>query len=87
MKIESLNSAYKHLTNKQQKQIDVATEKINVKMLKNLDYGEDLLVSENVVLSHYCEYEIITLNIEDEWIEVFQIMYDTDTNKIVIEIL
>tara|TARA_R100000353_G_scaffold173497_1_gene139891 strand:- start:434 stop:697 length:264 start_codon:yes stop_codon:yes gene_type:complete len=87
MKIESLNSAYKHLTNKQQQQIDVATEKINVAMLKSLDYGEEILVSENVVLYHYCEDEIITLNIENEWIEVFQIMYDTDTNKIVIEIL
>ena len=46
-------------------------------MIQNLYHGEDIVVSDNVVLSNYSD--IITLNIEDEWIEVFQVMYaDTD---------
>ncbi len=81
------NAAYNHLTGEQQKQIDTAIEKITIKQLESLDYGEDVVVADNVVLSHYCEDDIITLNIEDEWIEVFQIMWDGDTNELVIDTL
>ena len=33
--------------------------------------GIDDYLIKNVVLYHYCEYDIVVLNIQDEWIEVF----------------
>ena len=62
-----------HLTGEQKKQIDNAVEKVTLEMIQNLYHGEDVVVSDNVVLSNYSD--IITLNIEDEWIEVFQVMH------------
>ena len=81
------NTAYGHLSDLHQSQIDEAVKKVTLKELNSLDYGEDIEISENVVLSHYCEDEVVVLNIEDEWIEVYQFLWDNETNQIQIETL
>lgn len=82
-----MNTQYEKLSNLHKAQIDEAIKKVTLKELNLLSYGEDILISENVVLSHYCEDEIVVLNILDEWIEVYQYLWDNDTKKIQIETL
>ena len=54
---------YDELSNIHKTQIDEAIKKVTLKDLNLLSYGEEILISENVVLSHYCEDEIVVLNI------------------------
>ena len=75
------------MSNLHKSQIDEAIKKVTLKELNLLSYGEDIEISENVVLSHYCEDEIVVLNILDKWIEVYQYLWDNDTKKIQIETL
>ena len=82
-----MKTQYKKLSNLYKTQIDEAIKKVTLKELNLLSYGEEILISENVVLYHYCEDEIVVLNILDEWIEVFQYLWDNNTKKIQIETL
>ena len=82
-----MNTQYEKLSNLHKTQIDEAIKKVTLKELNLLSYGEEILISENVVLYHYCEDEIVVLNILDEWIEVYQYLWDNDTKKIQIEVL
>ena len=79
------NTQYGKLTEKQKKQIDFAHSKVTIEMLNNLDYSEEIKIAENVVLYHYSQNEVAVLNIEDEWIEVFQYLWDNETGQITIE--
>tara|TARA_R110001632_G_scaffold96448_1_gene202793 strand:+ start:457 stop:705 length:249 start_codon:yes stop_codon:yes gene_type:complete len=82
-----MNTQYEKLSKLYKTQIDEAIKKVTLKELNLLSYGEEILISENVVLYHYCEDEIIVLNILDEWIEVFQYLWNNNTKKIQIETL
>lgn len=82
-----IKTQYEKLSNLHKSQIDKAIKKVTLKELNLLSYGEEILISENVVLYHYCEDEIAVLNILDEWIEVFQYLWDNNTKKIQIETL
>lgn len=82
-----MNTQYEKLSNLHKTQIDEAIKKVTLKELNLLSYGEEILISENVVLYHYCEDEIVVLNILDEWIEVFQYLWENNTKKIQIETL
>ena len=66
-------------------EIEKAIDLVNIKDLNELSYGEDLELTNQVCLSHYCEDEVIVLNLTEEWIEVFQILFDTDTKEIIFE--
>ena len=70
---------YQNLSEVQKKQINEALEKVTIEDLNSLDYGDEILISKNVVLYHYCEDDVVVLNIQDEWIEVFQYLWDEES--------
>ena len=75
-------SVYSSLTNKQRNEIEKAIKLVNIKDIRSLSYGEDLELTNQVCLSHYCEEEVIVLNLTEEWIEVFQILHYKDEEVI-----
>jgi len=78
-------TTFETLTKEQRIEIEKAIDLVNIKDLNELSYGEDLELTNQVCLSHYCEDEVIVLNLTEEWIEVFQILFDTDTKEIIFE--
>ena len=76
-------SEYNRLNKLNKKQIDNAINILTFEDVQNITFGEDIEISDNVVLSHYCEEDIITLNLLDSWTEVYQVM--TDNKKIILE--
>ena len=76
-------SEYNRLNKLNKKQIDNAINILTFEDVQNITFGEDIEISENVVLSHYCEDDIITLNLLDSWTEIYQVM--TDDKKIILE--
>ena len=79
-------STYSNLTNQQRNEIDKAINLVTIKDLNELSYGEDLELTDQVCLSHYCEDDVIVLNLTEEWIEVFQIQNYKD-EEIIFEAL
>jgi hypothetical protein len=75
------------LTEDQQEDVFNAADLITIDLLKSLDYGEEIKLTDKMTLSHYCEDEIIVLNLTEEWEEVFQILFDTETEEIIFESL
>ena len=76
-------SEYSRLNKLNKKQVDNAINILTFEDVQNITFGEDIEISDNVVLSHYCEEDIITLNLLDSWTEVYQVM--TDNKKIILE--
>jgi hypothetical protein len=74
-----MTNQYQKLSVLQKKQIDEALKKVTIEDLNSLDYGDEVLISKNVVLYHYCEDDVVVLNIQDEWIEVFQYLWDEES--------
>ena len=80
-------STFANLTPQQRIEIEKAIKLVTIKDLNELSYGEDLELTNQVCMSHYCEDDVIVLNLTEEWIEVFQIMFDTGTKEIIFEAL
>jgi hypothetical protein len=76
---------FETLTEDQRSAILKAKNLVTIENLTSLDYGEDLEITDKVTLSHYCEDDIIVLNLSEEWEEVFQILYSTETEEIIFE--
>lgn len=74
-----MKNQYQKLSGIQKNQIDEALKKVTIEDLNSLDYGDEILISKNVVLYHYCEDDVVVLNIQDEWIEVFQYLWDEES--------
>ena len=68
-------TTYETLTTTQQTEVDKAISLIEISDIKALSYGEDVELTKEVCLSHYCEDDVIVLNLTKEWIEVFQVLY------------
>jgi len=75
------------LTKEQDKQITDAVDKITLEMLDKLDYGEEIELTEKVTLSHYCEDDIVVVNLIEDWTEVLQVLWNTEKDEIVFEAL
>ena len=75
------------LTEDQQEDVFNAADLVTIDLLESLDYGEEIQLTDKMTLSHYCEDEIIVLNLTEEWEEVFQIQYNTETEEIIFESL
>ena len=75
------------LTEDQQEDVFNAADLVTIDLLKSLDYGDEIQLTDKMTLSHYCEDEIIVLNLTEEWEEVFQIQYTTETGQIDFEAL
>lgn len=78
-------TAFEKLTKNQRKDIEKGVDLVTIEKLKSLDYGEDIELTEEVTLSHYCEDDVIVLNLTKEWEEVFQVLYNEDSNEIIFE--
>jgi len=76
---------FETLTEDQRSAILEAKNLVTIENLTSLDYGEDLEITDKVTLSHYCEDDIIVLNLSEEWEEVFQILFNTETSEIIFE--
>ena len=76
---------FETLTKSQQTEILKAKKLVTIKDLDALSYGEDIELTGKVCLSHYCEDDVIVLNLTEEWVEVFQILFDTETKEIIFE--
>lgn len=76
---------FETLTEDQKSAILEAKNLVTIENLTSLDYGEDLEITDKVTLSHYCEDDIIVLNLSEEWEEVFQILFNTETSEIIFE--
>ena len=75
------------LTEDQQEDVFNAADLVTIDLLKSLDYGEEIQLTDKMTLSHYCEDEIIVLNLTEEWEEVFQILFNAETKEIIFESL
>ncbi len=75
------------LTEDQQEHVFNAADLITIDLLESLDYGEEIELTDKMTLSHYCEDDIIVLNLTEKWEEVFQIQYTTETGQIDFEAL
>ena len=75
------------LTEDQQEDVFNAADLITIDLLESLDYGEEIKLTDKMTLSHYCEDDIIVLNLTEEWEEVFQVQYTTETGQIDFEAL
>ncbi|MCP4551887.1 MAG: hypothetical protein GY834_07585 [Bacteroidetes bacterium] len=78
-------TTFETLTEDQRSAILEAKNLVTIEDLSALSYGEDLELTNKVCLSHYCEDDIIVLNLSEEWEEVFQILFNTDTEEIIFE--
>ena len=75
------------LTEDQQEDVFNAADLVTIDLLTSLDYGEEIQLTDKMTLSHYCEDEIIVLNLTEEWEEVFQILFNAETKEIIFESL
>ena len=75
------------LTEDQQEHVFNAADLITIDLLESLDYGEEIELTDKMTLSHYCEDDIIVLNLTEKWEEVFQVQYTTETGQIDFEAL
>ena len=75
------------LTEDQQETVFNAADLVTIDLLNTLSYGEEIQLNDKITLSHYCEDDIIVLNLTEEWEEVFQILFDTETEEIIFEAL
>lgn len=57
-------------------ELKAAVSIIDIAMLDSMDYGDEIELTANYVLYHYCEDDIIVLNEVNEWTEIFQILND-----------
>ena len=80
-------TTFETLTEDQQNEVLKATNLVTIEDLNALSYGEDLELTNKVCLSHYCEEDIIVLNLTEEWEEVFQILFNAETKEIIFESL
>tara|TARA_R110000737_G_scaffold343613_2_gene369792 strand:+ start:263 stop:508 length:246 start_codon:yes stop_codon:yes gene_type:complete len=76
---------FETLKQDQQNAILEAVDLVTIEKLNSLGYGEDIELTGKVCLSHYCEDDVIVLNLTEEWVEVFQILFDTETKEIIFE--
>lgn len=63
--------------------LDDAMERVSIKLLKSLEYGEELELNAEYTLHHYSDDDVITINRTEDWEEVYQVLYDT--NNIIFE--
>ena len=62
-----------------------AIEKIDIKLLNSLDYGEERPLNDKYTLYHYTEDDVIVINQtldedgNEDWTELFQVLNDGST--------
>lgn len=76
--VKKSNTAIDLLTEDQRSSLEAAKNKVTIEMLNALDYGEDIDLNELFVLSHYCEDEIVVINLKAEWNEILQVQWSDD---------
>lgn len=64
-----------------------AMDKITVKMLLNLEHGEEIELNSEYSLYHYTEDDIFVINRNEDWEEMYQVLYSLheENNQITFE--
>lgn len=73
------------LTDNQVKEVEKAISLVTIKDLQDLESGEQINLTENVCLYRYIEDDVITLNILEEWEEVYQVLFSAEAEEIIFE--
>jgi hypothetical protein len=66
--------------------LNEAMDKVTIEMLKSLDHGKELKLSNTHTLYHYTEDNIYVVNKTENWEEEAQVLFD-DTGVITFELL
>ena len=69
------------LTDEQKAKLEDAQNQLTVEMLEALKYGEEKELNDTITLYHYCEEDIIVLNLTEGWEEVLQILWNHETRS------
>ena len=80
-------TTFETLTEDQQNEVLEATNLVTIENLNALSYGEEIDLTNEVCLSHYCEEDIIVLKLTEECEEIFQILFNAKTKEIIFESL
>ena len=60
---------------------NIPFDKINVKMLKSLDYGMDIQLDKNFSLSKHSEEDMIDIFHTETWTDMYAVSWNWDTDK------
>lgn len=63
------------------KELDSVLKGITPEQILNMEYGDEVELTDKYVLYKYAEEDIIVVVEQDEWIEVAQIMIDERNEK------
>jgi DNA-directed RNA polymerase subunit RPC12/RpoP len=65
--------------------LEDAVSQITIPLLKRLEYGEEIELNTEYTLYHYTEDDVIVLNRTEDWEELYQILYNEETDAIIFE--
>ena len=60
---------------------NIPFDKINVKMLKSLDYGMDIQLDKNFSLSKHSEEDMIDIFHTETWTDMYAVSWNWDTDR------
>lgn len=65
--------------------LDKSIDLVTFEKLKVLKPGEQINLTENVCLYRYIEDDVITLNLIEDWEEVYQVLFSAEAEEIIFE--
>jgi hypothetical protein len=69
------------------KELNDAINNLNINILKNITYSQEIELNDKFTLYHYIEEDKIVINETENWEEILEVFYDEDTSDIMYEIL
>lgn len=67
------------LTEEQRISLEDAQNKVTVEMLNSLENGEEIELNDLYTLYSYIEDDSIVIVLTEEWLEVLQVLYDSES--------
>lgn len=67
------------------KELEQALELITYDMVKGLTYEDELPLTNEYIIRHYDEEDLIVVVAEEEWEEVATVLYNDETKSVVFE--
>lgn len=67
------------LTEEQRISLEDVQDKVTVEMLNSLENGEEIELNDYFTLYSYTEDDCIVIVLTEEWIEVLQVLYDSES--------
>tara|TARA_R100000781_G_scaffold68279_1_gene42982 strand:- start:336 stop:602 length:267 start_codon:yes stop_codon:yes gene_type:complete len=60
--------------------VDIPIDKITIKMLKSMDYGEDIELDNNFTISHHSQEDMIDIFHTETWTNLFSVLWNWETD-------